>query len=133
MSVFGKIVYGLQVTAIGLVVVFFGLAILIGCVLIMGAIFRSVNGRKEEKAKAAAEAARAAAEAEAAKLAAAAPAPAAAEAPVAEDAVDDPQLIAVIAAAIAAFSDANKPLVVRKVRRVSGWNRASRAEQVYRF
>ena len=50
-----------------------------------------------------------------------------------EEVTDDPQLIAVIAAAIAAFSDANKPLVVRKVRRVPGWNRASRAEQVYRF
>ena len=46
---------------------------------------------------------------------------------------DEGELIAVIAAAIAAFSDGNKQLVVRKVRRVSGWNRASRAEQVYRF
>ena len=54
------------------------------------------------------------------------------------DAVDE-QLLALfarrmeISAAIAAYSDSNKQLVVRKVRRVSGWNRASRAEQVYRF
>ena len=40
---------------------------------------------------------------------------------------------AVISAAIAAFTDSDKQLVVRKVRRVSGWNRASRTEQVYRF
>lgn len=131
MSVFGKIVYGLQVAAIGLVVVFLGLAILIGCVLVMGALFRRSTARKEEKAKAA-EAARAAEAAKAA--AAAAPAqPTVETAPAAEEVTDDPQLIAVIAAAIAAFSDANKPLVVRRVRRVSGWDRASRAEQVYRF
>ena len=132
MSVLGKIAYGLQVAAIGLVVVFLGLAILIGCVLVMGAIFSKVNARKEEKAKAAAEAARAAAEA-AAKAAAPAPAQPVEVAPADEEVTDDPQLIAVIAAAIAAFSDANKPLVVRRVRRVSGWDRASRAEQVYRF
>ena len=132
MSVLGKILYGLQVAAIGLVVVFTGLAILIGCVLIMGAVFRKITARREEKAKAAAEAARAAPEAEAKKAAATVPAEPAPSAPAAEE-VTDPQLIAVIAAAIAAFSDANKPLVVRSVRRVSGWNRASRAEQVYRF
>ena len=50
-----------------------------------------------------------------------------------EEEVTDPELIAVIAAAIAAFDSSNKPLVVRKVRRVSGWNRSARAEQVYRF
>ena len=50
-----------------------------------------------------------------------------------ENVTDDSELIAVIAAAIAAFTDSDKQLVVRKVRRVSGWNRAGRAEQVYRF
>ena len=55
------------------------------------------------------------------------------EEPVAQDVTDDGELIAVIAAAIAAFTDSDKQLVVRKVRRVSGWNRAGRAEQVYRF
>ena len=38
MSFFGKIIYGLQVAAIGLVVVFVGLAILIACVTLMGNI-----------------------------------------------------------------------------------------------
>ena len=42
-------------------------------------------------------------------------------------------MIAVIAAAIAAFDNSGKTPVVRKVRRVSGWNRAAREEQVCRF
>ena len=53
--------------------------------------------------------------------------------PEVQDVTDDSALIAVIAAAIAAFTDSDKQLVVRRVRRVSGWNRAGRAEQVYRF
>ena len=47
--------------------------------------------------------------------------------------VDDAQLIAVIAAAIAAFDNSGKNLVVRKVRRVNGWNNAARREQIYKF
>ncbi|MDO4866220.1 MAG: OadG family protein [Clostridia bacterium] len=125
-----KILYGLQVTAIGLVVVFMGLAILIGFITLMAQVFKAIDGKKAAKLKAE-EAAKAAAAAAAAK-AAPAPAPVAEPEPVAEE-VDDAQLIAVIAAAIAAYTDGNKQLVVRKVRRVSGWNRASRAEQVYRF
>ena len=113
MSIFGKIVYGLQVAAIGLVVVFLGLAILIGFITLMAQAFKAIDGKKSAKA------------------AAAAPAPVAE--PVVEEVVDDSALIAVIAAAIAAFIDSDKQLVVRKVRRVSGWNRAGRAEQVYRF
>ena len=127
MSVFGKIVYGLQVAAIGLVVVFLGLAILIGFITLMAQVFKAFDARKAAKARAAEEA-RLAAEAAAAK---AAPAPQ--PEPVAEDVTDDGALIAVIAAAIAAFTDSDKQLVVRRVRRVSGWNRAGRAEQVYRF
>ena len=131
MSVFGKIVYGLQVAAIGLVVVFLGLAILIGFITLMAQVFKAVDGKKAAKAAEAARAAEAAKAAAAAKAVQAAPAPVAE--PVAEEVTDESELIAVIAAAIAAFSDGNKQLVVRKVRRVSGWNRASRAEQVYRF
>ena len=127
MSVFGKIVYGLQVAAIGLVVVFLGLAILIGFITLMAQVFKAFDARKAAKARAAEEA-RLAAEAAAAK---AAPAPQ--PEPVAEDVTDDTALIAVISAAIAAFTDSDKQLVVRRVRRVSGWNRAGRAEQVYRF
>ncbi len=129
MSVFGKIVYGLQVTAIGLVVVFLGLAILIGFITLMAQVFKAFDARKAAKARAAEEA-RLAAEAAAEK---AAPAPQPAPEPVAEDVTDDTALIAVISAAIAAFTDSDKQLVVRRVRRVSGWNRAGRAEQVYRF
>ena len=47
--------------------------------------------------------------------------------------VDDAQLIAVIAAAIAAYDNSGKTLVVRKVRRIAGWNNAARHEQVYKF
>ena len=125
-----KILYGLQVTAIGLVVVFMGLAILIGFITLMAQVFKAIDGKKAARLKAE-EAAKAAVAAAAAK-AAPAPAPVAEPEPVVEE-VDDAQLIAVIAAAIAAYTDGNKQLVVRKVRRVSGWNRASRAEQVYRF
>ena len=131
MSVGAKLIYGAQVTAIGLVVVFLGLAILIAFITLMAQVFKAFEGRKADKAAEAKRAEEAARAAEAAKAAAA---PAAVEPePVAEDVTDDGALIAVIAAAIAAFTDSDKQLVVRKVRRVSGWNRASRAEQVYRF
>ena len=131
MSILGKIVYGLQVAAIGLVVVFLGLAILIAFITLMAQVFKAIDGKKADKAAEAKRAEEAARAAEAAKAAAA---PAAVEPePVAEDVTDDSALIAVIAAAIAAFTDSDKQLVVRKVRRVSGWNRAGRTEQVYRF
>ena len=129
MSIFGKIVYGLQVAAIGLVVVFLGLAILIGFITLMAQVFKAFDARKNAKA----EAERAASAARAADAAKAAPQVAPAPEPVVEDVTDDGELIAVIAAAIAAFTDSDKQLVVRKVRRVTGWNRASRTEQVYRF
>ena len=125
-----KIVYGAQVTAIGLVVVFLGLAILIGFITLMAQVFKRIDANKSAKA---AEANRAAESARAAEAAKAAAAPVAQPEPVAEEVTDDSELIAVIAAAIAAFTDSDKQLVVRKVRRVSGWNRAGRAEQVYRF
>jgi len=130
MSVGAKLIYGAQVTAIGLVVVFLGLAILIGFITLMAQVFKAIDGKKSAKA---AEAARAAEAAKAAAEKAAAPAPVVEPEPVVEEVVDDTELIAVISAAIAAFTDSDKQLVVRKVRRVSGWNRASRAEQVYRF
>ena len=131
MSFGGKIVYGLQVAAIGLVVVFLGLAILIGFITLMAQVFKGIDSKKAARAAEAKRAEEAARAAEAAKAAAAAPM--VQPEPVVEDVTDDSELIAVIAAAIAAFTDSDKQLVVRKVRRVSGWNRASRAEQVYRF
>ena len=53
MSVFGKVVYGLQVAAIGLVVVFLGLAILIGFITLMAQVFKAFDARKAAKARAA--------------------------------------------------------------------------------
>ena len=118
--------YGGIVAVIGMLIVFLGLTILICFVWLMGKVFQAITKGAEKKAaeKAAAEAA---------AKAAAAPAPVV-EAPVAEEpAVDDAQLIAVIAAAIAAYDNSGKNLVVRKVRRVSGWNNSARSEQVYHF
>ena len=114
--------YGGITAIIGLFIVFLGLTILIASIYVMAGVFKRVNAGKAAKEAAA-------------RAAAPAPAPVAApaaEAP-AEEEVTDPELIAVIAAAIAAFDSSNKNLVVRKVRRVSGWNRTARAEPVYRF
>ena len=109
--------YGGIVAVIGMAVVFFGLFLLILCVSAMAAFFKAKNKKKIEnpaKAPTAPEAPVAAPVAAAAAVAAAPP-------------------IAVIAAAIAAFDNSGKTLVVRKVRRVPGWNRAAREEQVCRF
>ena len=118
--------YGVSMMLIGMAVVFIGLLLLIACIYIMAWVFKKINAAKENKAEAA--------------KAAAAPAPVPAPAPVQAiepepvmEEVNDAQLIAVIAAAIAAFDNSGKSLVVRKVRRVSSWNKASRQEQVYRF
>ena len=97
----------------------------------MAQVFKALDAKKAERA---AEAKRAEEAARAAEAAKAVPAPSAAPVePAVQDVTDDSELIAVIAAAIAAFTDSDKQLVVRRVRRVSGWNRAGRAEQVYRF
>ena len=62
-----------------------------------------------------------------------APAPAPVAEPVVEEEGVDEELIAVIAAAIAAFDQTGAKLVVRSVRRKGAWGKASREEQVYRF
>lgn len=121
MNTMNPVAYGAIVAVIGIAVVFVGLTILVFCVWLMGQLFRAITKSKEEKAQQAA-----------------APAPAPAPAPVqeqspAEEVVDDAELIAVIAAAIAAFDDSGKRLVVRKVRRVPGWKSAARGEQIYHF
>ena len=125
-----NIVYGAQVTAIGLVVVFLGLGILIAFITLMAQVFKRIDSKKNAKA---AEAKRLAEAEKAAEAAKAAPAPAVQSEPEVQDVTDDSELVAVIAAAIAAFDNSGKSLVVRKVRRVTGWNRSARAEQVYRF
>ena len=122
MNTMNPVAYGLIVAVIGIAVVFVMLTILIAFVWALGKLIQKLVGRAEAKKAAAA--------------AAAAPAPApVVEAPVVEEApaVDDAQLIAVIAAAIAAFDNSGKNLVVRKVRRVNGWNSAARSEQIYHF
>jgi len=129
MNIMNALGYGGIVAIIGIAVVFAMLTILIGFVAGAGNIFQAIDRKKDAKAEAAAAAAKA-------KAAAAAPAPApVVEEPVVEETtvVDDAQLIAVIAAAIAAFDNSGKNLVVRKVRRVNGWNNAARREQVYKF
>ena len=75
--------YGLSVALVGISTVFVGLIILIGLIKLMEMIMTGGKGKKKAEA----------------------PAPAAAPAPVAEEAVeetDDDELIAVIAAAVAA-------------------------------
>ena len=115
--------YGAIVAVIGIATVFVGLILLIVCVMIMGKIFEAATKPKAPKQVAPV-------------VATPVPAPAPIATPVVEEPAaeeTDPQLIAVIAAAIAAFEGSNKTLVVRNVRRVSGWNGAARREQVYRF
>ena len=124
MNTMNPVAYGLIVAVIGIAVVFVMLTILIAFVWTLGKLIQKLVNRAEAKKDAAA--------------AAAAPAPAPAPVvnePVVEEAptVDDAELIAVIAAAIAAFDNSGKNLVVRKVRRVSGWKDAARSEQVYHF
>ena len=122
MNTMNPVAYGLIVAVIGIAVVFAMLTILIAFVWALGKLIQKLVNRAEAKKAAAA--------------AAAAPAPApVVEAPVVEEApaVDDAELIAVIAAAIAAFDNSGKNLVVRKVRRVSGWKDAARSEQIYHF
>ena len=123
MNIMNALGYGGIVAVIGMLIVFAGLTILIVILAMMGKIFQAADSKKAAKPV------------EAAPVPVAAePAPVAPAAPVVEEnVVDDAQLIAVIAAAIAAFDNSGKSLVVRKVRRVNGWNNAARREQVYKF
>ena len=121
-NILSAIGYGGTVAIIGMLIVFFVLALLIACIYALGAVMQKMTGEKKAPKAAPAPA----------------PAPVAVPAPVveepaAEEVVDDAELIAVIAAAIAAFDNSGKTLVVRKVRRVSAWNKSSRQEQVCRF
>ena len=123
MKILNALGYGGIMMVIGMLVVFFGLAILIFLISLMSAIFKNIDKRKAEKA------------AEVSAAAAPAPVPEIEEAADAAeaDAVTDPQLIAVIAAAVAAFDQSGKNLVVRKVRRAPGWKGSARQEQIYHF
>ena len=118
---FAILKYGLSVAAVGILTVFVALIILIGLIKVMELVIGGVTKKK----------------------AAPAPAPAApAPAPVIEETAeeeDEGELIAVIAAAVAAAMEAEggeEPtgFVVRSIRRINkapAWNRAGREEQVY--
>lgn len=114
------LIFGLQVTAIGIGIVFFGLVVLIGLVKLISFATGSM-GKKKEAPKPAPQ-----------------PAQPSVARPIVEadeaEAQDDGALIAVITAAIAAMLDDGSAFVVRKVRRVSNtpaWNKAGREEQIY--
>ena len=120
--IIAKLQYGLSVALVGIATVFVGLIILIGLIKVLEKFMGGVSKKQT-----------------------AAPAPAPAPAPVApvveaEPEVDDGELIAVIAAAVAAAMEAAgeseeaKGFVVRSIRRINNapaWNRAGREEQIY--
>ena len=109
-----KLLFGLNVALIGLLVVFAGLVILIGCIKLI----KLVGGERTPKA-----------------------AKTAATESVAEPAVEiaaaegvTPDVLAAITAAIAAVWEGDTGFVVRHVRRVHNapaWNRAGREDQIY--
>ena len=111
-----NLLFGLGVTAVGMLVVFFGLIVLIGLIKIMTMLSQSKKPKEKEVV---------------------APAPVAAPAPVEAEAAastQDDVLIAVISAAVAAAMGEETSFVVRRVRRISNapaWQRAGRDEQVY--
>ena len=124
MSFIGKLGYSLIVALIGLLIVFIGLGILIGCIYALSAVMGKMRARKEEQEKANAPA----------------PAPVVVPEPVAEAAaeetdVDENELIAVITAALMAYTkgNGNKTLVVKNIRRANAWAAAGRADQLTRF
>lgn len=113
--------FGLIVTLIGMLTVFFGLVLLIGLIKLMENATANL-GKGGKKAKKQAEAP--------------APAPAPVAAPVVEEVpvADDSELIAVISAAVAMMMEDGSAFTVRRVRRVQNapaWQKAGREEQVY--
>lgn len=117
--------YGGITAVIGILIVFVGLTIIIFSLVIMAKLFQAFEKRKAEKAQRAAAA-------EAAASAEAVPAEVQEEETESET-VEDGELIAVIAAAIAAFDFDGKPVAIKSVRRVNGWKNAARNEQVFKF
>ena len=120
MSVLEKLGYGGITAIIGMLIVFTGLVIIICCLKLMAAVFKKLDERKAEAAKSI----------EVAPVPA--PAPVVEEEPE-EEVTDDSELIAVIAAAIAAFDFGGKSVKIKSVRRVNGWKNAARTEQIYKF
>lgn len=118
------LIFGLTVTAIGIAIVFAGLVILMALIKLVTLVTGGSGKPKKEKK--------------------AAPAPAPAPAPMQDEqlmaviaaavAAQDEELIAVISAAVAAVMGEEGNFVVRRVRRISNasaWQKAGREEQVY--
>ncbi len=112
--------YGLTVTGIGMLFVFVGLTILILLLMLMAQVFKKLDKKKDERKV---EVSNSAVQESLPEV----------EFVNGEAEISHDELIAVIAAAIAAYDGGNKSLVVKSVRRVSGWKNAARAEQVYKF
>ena len=111
----------------GLVIVFVALILLIAAVWIMGKIFTALKSGKSDKGG---------------KTIEVAPAPQVKneQAPVSRDTEDDSEIIAVIAAAVAAMSEEmGQPLRIRSIKRSGGvsagnsWARAARSENTRAF
>ena len=125
MSILDKLGYGGITAAIGIIIVFAGLAIIIGILYLMAQVFKKIEANKQAKAAAAAPKAEPVQETiEPAEEE---------EEEEEEEIVNDSQLIAVIAAAIAAFDFGGKPVAIKTVRRMSAWKNAARTEQVYKL
>lgn len=108
--------FGLIVTLIGMLTVFFGLVLLIGLIKLMENATANLGKKSKKQAEA--------------------PAPAPVAAPVVEEVpvADDSELIAVISAAVAMMMEDGSAFTVRRVRRVQNapaWQKAGREEQVY--
>ena len=117
-----NLIFGLSTTAVGMLVVFLGLVILIACISIMGLLNKQSGAGKKA--------------ASAPKATTPPPAPVQPEtvaAPVQPE--SDDQLIAVITAAIAAVWQGNQSgFVVRRVKRINtapAWQKGAREEQMY--
>lgn len=115
--------YVFTVVLTGLVVVFLGLVLLIAAITIMGKVFEALKASKKD-----------AKPAPAAKPAKPAPAPAA----VPVSSADDDEVIAVIAAAVAAMAEADGTVyaiksVKRSAPRRNAWGAAARSEMTSSF
>lgn len=116
-----KLIFGLSVTVVGMLIVFAGLVILIGCIKILKSL--SFEGKKKAPQAAKVEIKDEPAKAEAPLAAAVAVQPS-----------EQEQIIAVLTAAIAAVWEGEGGFQVRRVRRIQGspaWQRAGREEQIY--
>lgn len=123
MNFIEKLGYGGITTVIGLIIVFSGLIIIVLCLYLMSSVFKSIDRKKAEKA---------------AQPAPAVPEPEEAPAPEAEapsEETNDDELIAVLAAAVAAFcaQSGTQDVRIKSVRRVSSWKNVARSEQILKL